>query len=292
MASQPGIRRPFNLIASERSGLRILLSLLPIPAQPVVVDVGAGGNRGVATTDHLVDLGGTIIGIHPHEDICAALRRKYGAELEVIEGFYGKDGVGRPFDVIIIDTMPGFSKLDELLAFAASDGLRPGGYALCNILLDVTGVYERKNPLFDAEQRPVDEEFNRRYFGKVDVDVETVARRFQRHEEYEFIGIAERWTGDDGLYWLVLQRRSESGATPERSRAEDPPYQPALRPRPSSLEAAERLEHDPVFSQAEDGSGSLGHFRRLSANAATYWQKRRPGTGIVLRLRRLVGMAK
>jgi hypothetical protein len=285
MASQLGIRRPFNLVASERSGLRILLSLLPIPPKPVVVDVGAGGNRGVATTDHLVDLGGTVIGIHPLENICAELRKKYGAEIEVVQTFYGREGVKRPFDVIVIDTMPGFSKLDQLLAFAAADGLRRGGYAFCNILLDVTGVYERKDPLFDVEQRPIDEEFNLRYFGQIDVDVETVARRFEHHEEYEFVGIAERWTGDDGLYWLVLQRRSESAAPAPRAGAEDAAYRPALRPRPSKVEAAEQPEHALALSRAQSGAGGLG---RLAA----YWQKRRPATGIVLRLRRLVGIAK
>jgi hypothetical protein len=141
-----GVCAPLELVQNRGSGFRALLSMLPIDRGGTVLDIGAGGVGGWQTTDHLVEFFvGRIIGFQPDENRCAKLRAKYAGRVEMINSFYGYGpkksrrqpvgarGLGAPFDLIVLDTRPQDLLWEKLLPFAAKDGLRPGGYAICTV---------------------------------------------------------------------------------------------------------------------------------------------------------------
>ena len=121
------LKVPFELTDARRSGFRAILSLLPLPPNPVTVDVGAGGFCGTTTTDPILDiLGGRVICIEADKARSDALDEKYGNRIANVCGFFGRVGARTPYDLIVIDLDASRINMifESLIDYAVCDGLK------------------------------------------------------------------------------------------------------------------------------------------------------------------------
>jgi hypothetical protein len=134
MVGQIPIKIPFELTDARRSGFRLILSLLDLPAYPTTVDVGAGGFQGEATTEPVLEiLQGKIVCIEADAAKSAALGTKMGDRIVNICGPYGEIGAKEPHDLLIHRHRHRLIAqiFERLLEFVVRDGLMPGGYLIC-----------------------------------------------------------------------------------------------------------------------------------------------------------------
>jgi hypothetical protein len=202
---------PVDVEKAQSSGFAAIVSALPLPSRPVVVDVGEGGFVGATTTDHLVRLiDGTVLCLEPQKHLAARLADKFGNNITIIDGVYGNTGVKQPFDLIVFDLPSGAipSIYHKLLDFALADGLREGGYAICLLIYDLPKLYLSSKASFSTTGYSAQKEFMTAYFGAEKVDPAIIEAAFVNDPRFEFIGLVDKFLEDDsGIGWVVLRRR-------------------------------------------------------------------------------------
>lgn len=205
------------------SGFRAALKSIDLPANPRVLDVGAGGFLGETTTIHLLSLlDARVDAVEINPDRARALQQKFGDRIRVFSQDFEKFAPGDRYDLIVFDLDSHLiaAQYERFLTVAAKM-VKPGGKIINSIIYDSATAYDPEAELLNQAGQADYDAFLRRYFGTTRLTPETIDYRLFS-EGFAVLGLIDKWMEDTtkALGWLVLEKVASH---PEDTAAPSPP---------------------------------------------------------------------
>ena len=145
-------------------------------------------------------------------DRAAALKERFGDQLDVISADIRDANLGRDFDLVVLDLDSTRIPMiyEELLTGAVTGLVRPGGVVIALVITDTWQAFHGPKA-FPLANEELLSSFMDRHFGTRTLSDEFVKSFYADDPHYRALALVDKWRGDPANFigWLALQRLPE-----------------------------------------------------------------------------------